>query len=77
MSRIFDSPSEQSEAPLAALLNELNQLAPWQALGAKRRGASRFKPTRTTSTGGAYSMVLHEDAAWWVVTATASVRSRA
>lgn len=44
----FDLPSEQSEAPLAVLLNELNQLAPWQALAAKRRGASALGLTGQT-----------------------------
>lgn len=38
----FGSPSVQSDNPLAVLLDELDQLAPWQALGAQRRGASGF-----------------------------------
>jgi hypothetical protein len=38
----FDSPSKQSENPLSVLLDEVSQLAPWQALAAQRRGASAF-----------------------------------
>jgi len=38
----FDSPPEQAGELLSILRDELNQLAPWQALAAKRRGASAF-----------------------------------
>jgi hypothetical protein len=55
----FDSPSpsEQSEELLAVLLNELNQLAPWHALSAKRRGASAFGLASQTSTTLARQLV--------------------
>lgn len=38
----FDSPSLRADESLDVLLNEINQLAPWQALAANRRGASAF-----------------------------------
>ena len=44
----FDSPSNQSDDSLDVLLNEINQLAPWQALAANRRGASAFGLTGQT-----------------------------
>jgi hypothetical protein len=44
----FDSPSRRSDESLDVLLDEINQLAPWQALAANRRGASAFGLTGQT-----------------------------